>query len=483
MATAQVEAWVGAHRGSILEAARGIDASYADAALGRMMLHRRRAVVASVITGFFAHVRRREAPYLDGRAPWAPMDPADERATAARAGDIVANFCGAPPSLLFERALLAEADGRFGDARLDLKQVLAANPGFAAGAIAAGRVALAAADPGEAIRSLASVEREVAHTREGAALLADAVRALGLHEAASRYDLAALACRGAYDSRGNDCPPVDLMGKVADDDRMPQIFYFESQPDGSVIAIARGVYYRMNPLLSRLLLIFNAGYPLSTFRSLGVTRTSSRRGVVPEIFEATIARLRLWVSPCLSGTRVLLWLLNGWAAARSWLGLTLAAILRAIATVSLGATIFLYRSYRRLPVPIRAAANNYLFSPIKRLLRWLLRSIAPHLRLYGRRGLSEISEQDARLHLAQTRYQAGLARIFGLLTLPIHSEGTNRITGAWHRRISNPDDAAASLDIGGLQMPAPGQFPPLAEDVLRGLVSEAGIPGPGSAQS
>ena len=57
MATAQVEAWVGAHRGSIVEAARVIDASLADAALGRMMLHRRRAVVASVISEFFARSR------------------------------------------------------------------------------------------------------------------------------------------------------------------------------------------------------------------------------------------------------------------------------------------------------------------------------------------------------------------------------------------------------------------------------------------
>lgn len=474
MATAQVEAWVSAHSGSIVEAARVIDASHADAALGRMMLHRRRAVVASVITEFFAQVGRRFAPYLEGRALWAPRDPADERATAARAGDVVANFSSAPPALLFERALLAEAHGQFGDALADLKQVLAAYPGFVAGAIAAGRVALATGDPGEAIRSLASVEQEVTHTREGAALLADAVRAVGLHQAASRYDLAALTCRGAYDGRGNDCPPVDLTGKVANDDRMPQIFYFESQPDGSIIGNARGVYYRMNPLLSRLLLILNAG-SLSTFRSLGAARTSSPRGLVPEIFEATTARLRLWVGPRFPGVRILPWLLNALAAARSWLGWIFAAALHAIAAVSFGAMIFLYRSYRRLPVPICAATNRRAFSHIKSLLR--------SLRLYGRRGLSEISEKDTRLRLAQTRYQLGLARIFGLRTLPVGAEETNRSTSASQRRICNPGDAAASPDIGGLQMPAPGQFPPLAEDVLRRLASEAGIPAPGSLQS
>jgi hypothetical protein len=470
-ATAQTEAWVGAYRGSIDKVGLAIDVSLGDAALGRMMLQRRRAIAASTISEFLARVGKRFAPYLDGRAPWAPSDPGQELANAKAAGVLAEDVAGASPPLLFERALLAETEGRLADAEADLRAVLAAYPGFVAAALAAARVALAAGDPGWAIRCLAGVEREVTHTREGAALLADAVRALGLHEAASRYDLAALTCRGAYDSRGNDCSPVDLMGKVANDDRMPQIFYFESQPDGSVIANARGIYYRMNPLLSRLLLILNAG-SLSTFRSLGVARTSSRSGVVPEIFEATIARLRLWVGPRFSGLQVLLWLLNGLAAA---LGLIFAAALHAIAAVSFGAMIFLYRSYRRLPVPIRASANRHVFLRIKRLLR--------DLRLYGRRGLTEISEKDARLRLAQTRYQLGLARIFGLRMLPVGSEETNRSASASQRRISNPDDAGASPDIGGLQMPAPNQFPPLAEDVLRRLASEAGIPAPWSLQS
>ena len=124
MATAQVEAWVGARKGSIHEAARSIDASLADAALGRMMLHRRRAVAASVISAFFARVGTGYAPYLEGRSSAAPLDPAGERAIAARAGELAATFCGMPPPLAFERALLAESDGRFGDAQADLKQVL-----------------------------------------------------------------------------------------------------------------------------------------------------------------------------------------------------------------------------------------------------------------------------------------------------------------------------------------------------------------------
>ena len=149
-----------------------------------------------MISEFFARAGSGYAPYLEGRASVAPLDPAGERAIAARAGELVASFCGMPPPLQFERALLAEADGRFGDALADLKQVLAAYPGFVAGAIAAGRMALAAGDPAEAIRLLAVVEGEITHTRDGAALLADAARAIGLHESASRYDLAALIMSG-----------------------------------------------------------------------------------------------------------------------------------------------------------------------------------------------------------------------------------------------------------------------------------------------
>ena len=158
------------------------------------------------------------------------------------------------PPLAFERASLAEDQGRFDDARADLKEVLAAYPGFVAGAIAAGRMALAAGDPAEAIRVLAPVEGEIIHTRDGAALLADAARAIGLHQSASRYDLASLICRGGYDSHGNDCAPIDLTGKIADDARMPQALYLEGQVDGSVLCNAGGIYYRVNPFFGRLLL-------------------------------------------------------------------------------------------------------------------------------------------------------------------------------------------------------------------------------------
>ena len=78
----------------------------------------------------------------------------------------------------------------------DLRRLLDSYPGFVAAAFAAARVALSDNDPVGAIESLAFVERELFQTREGAALLADALRAVGMHEAASRYDLAALTNAG-----------------------------------------------------------------------------------------------------------------------------------------------------------------------------------------------------------------------------------------------------------------------------------------------
>ena len=356
-----------------------------------MMLHRRRAVVAAVIGDFFTRIGNQFGRYLEGRVPQVPKDPVDEVATAKTAGDIVGDICDAPLPLLFERALLAEADARFGDAQADLQRVLAAYPGFLAAAAAAGRVAMAAADPGQAIRSLASVEREVTHTREGAALLADAIRAVGLHEKASRYDLAALICPGYHDSRGNDCAPVDVSGKVANDDRMPQIFYFESQPDRSIICNSRGVYYLVNSVLSRLLLALLPGQTLSTFRSLGPGKPPPRRSLISELFEEAQDRLRLLTGDRrpLTSNRVpqasmLEWsqktLATAWRAVRS----VLAAFFRVIESLLEAFVVVLERIYRRLPVPVRAWINRVLGVQYRILLPRVRYSIAPRIGTYGK---------------------------------------------------------------------------------------------------
>jgi hypothetical protein len=473
VATAQIEAWVGTHRGTI-NVGRRPDLLLADAALARMMLYRRRAVAAGVIGAFRARMGARFGPFLEGR-PHAPADPAAELASAKAAGDIVANIDAASPPLLFERALVAEAEGRLGDAQTDLQRLLAPYPGFSEAAIAAARVALTMGDPSQAIHSLAAVEGEMMHLRDGAALLADTTRAMGLYETASRYDLAALLCRGAYDSRGNDCAPVDVTGKTANDDRMPQIFYFESQPDGSIIANAHGVYYRMNPLLSRSLLMFKPGQTLSTIRSLGVAKPRAESGRFSEACEATTARLLLFLEAHPRLKSHVYWLRNSLAAPVHRLSGRLATDVHMLAGVDMAVMVFLYRSYRRLPVPVRAAANKLLFGPGRRLLPWLRDSIAPNIRLYGTKGLSEISDREAVAELARSRYELGLARIFGLRTPGGDVQRRSRFASIRQQLPTRVGDGVAPRTAGDLQMPAANALPPLAVDTLRRLLSK--LPG------
>jgi hypothetical protein len=472
VATAQVEAWVGARKGSIHEAARVIDLSLADAALGRMMLHRRRAVAASVISSFFARVGTGYAPYLEGRSSVAPLDPGSERAIAAYAGELAASFCGMSPPLAFERALLAESEQRSGDALADLKQVLNAYPGFVPGAIAAGRTALAAGDPEEAIRLLAPVEGEITHTRDGAALLADAARAIGLHESASRYDLAAAICRGGYDSYGNDCAPIDLTGKIVDDERMPQSLYLEGQADGSVICNAGAIYYNVNPFVGHLLTVVSRGRRLSTMRSLGPSAPNPQKSAIAEIFDAAIARLRLFLGGRfpIASFRLPRYFVSAWSGLRRFL----AAVFRLAAKIDLALVVFLYRLYRHLPVPVRASANKVVQS-LMAWLRPLVRdTIGPQL---GPRGswrlFSPISDPHRRGQLAEARYHLGLARIFGMRPLENGTEATPRGAAFLEQRLSAV--ASPPPDEVALKMPAPGKLPPLAEDVLRRLIGEADI--------
>ena len=192
MPSAQVDAWAAVHRGTLSDVSALINGSLADAAIARMMLHRRRATIPKVINEFFGAAGNAFTSDLTDPAPQAAADFSSEIAAAKAAGLVAEGACGDAPPLLFERALLAEMEGRRGDALADLRRLLDSYPGFVAAAFAAARVALEDNDPMGAIVSLAYVERELFQTREGAALLADALRAVGMHEAASRYDLAAL---------------------------------------------------------------------------------------------------------------------------------------------------------------------------------------------------------------------------------------------------------------------------------------------------
>jgi hypothetical protein len=476
--TAQVEAWVSTWKGSLDKARCDHDASFADAAFGRMMLHRRLAVAASVVGAFLARVGGGSAAYMDGGASRAALrDDADERAIAAEAGDLVARWYGASPAFLFERALLRQAEGRSGDALSDLKRVVAAYPAFVAAAIAAGRMALEAGDPVEAIHLLAVVERELTHTCAGAAAMADAARAIGLHEAASRYDLLALTCHGAHDSRGNDCVPFGLTGEIADDGRMSQTLYIEAQADDTVICNAGGIYYLIHPLVGFIMTAWTNPRPLSVTRSLGPSGATRRLQNNAQMAPVPPARLRSLGDyfPKTSGK-----VQHQWTRIAPLVG-----GVRRSATlplrVDLAFGLLLHAAYRRLPTPIRRSLNEIAQTQFAKLrpmttgLRPVLRnSIGP---VFGPRGnwgiFSRVSDPHAYAELARARYKFGVARVFDL-PLPGQSDATKPGAAKLSLR---PLFRNAEPSFGNVpwKMPPPGVLPPAAERALNYLMSEAAI--------
>jgi hypothetical protein len=469
--TAQVEAWVGTRKGSIEETAGSIDAALADAALGRMMLHRRRAATAVVVNEFLARAGSRFAPFAEGRSAVAPLDPEAERIISASAGELAVSLCGMQPALAFERALLAEEQGRIEDARLDLKQVLTAYPGFAVAAVAAARLALASGDPAEALRALAPVEGEITHTRNGATLLADAARAIGLYKSATRYDLAVLVCRGDYDSRGNDCAPIDLTGKIADDERMPQSLYLEGQDDGSVVCNVGGIYYSVNPSVSHWLSFAGLGRGLSRMRSLGPRAPTRQKRAIAQFVEATNARLRLFLGgrfPNASGA-----LRRFFVSAGRGLQQVFNAVFLLAARINLALLVFLYQLYRMSPVSLRAWGHGVIGSLLTAVRPLVRDTIAP---LVGPRGrfllFSPITEAKARGELAQARYQTGVARIFGLRAVAGSTWEPARPGAFLEELFSRAGKASPQPHM--LRMPPTGTLPPQAEDALRLLVSETG---------
>jgi hypothetical protein len=487
LTTAQVEAWVSTRKGSIDKASSDIDASFADAALGRMMLHRRRAVAAAIVGAFFARTGGGSAAYMEGGEHPMLLDAAGERAIAAELGGLVARLCGTSPPLLFERAMLAREENRLDDAMSDVKRVVAAYPGFVPAAIAAGRMALAAGDPAEAIHSLAAVERELTHIREGAALLADSARAVGLHEAASRYDVVVLVSRGAYDSRGNDCAPVDLVDEIADDGRMPQTLYLESQADGSAICNAGGIYYTIHPLVGYLLAAWTHPRVLSTMRSLGPSGRKPQKQAGGRMAAVPTARLRLFFLSHFPNTST--WVRRHCMGIAPILRRSFARAAGLSARVDLAIAVLLYGIYRRLPVSIRSYANRAVRlqllntrSRVKGLRPMVRDRVGPLLGPRGNWGIfSRVSNAEAHKQLAQARYRWGIARIFGLRPLadsPAVTLNATRlpVAGLFQNSTLPTDDVS-------LEMPPPGKLPPLAEDTLRRLMSEAVIGRIGSPQS
>jgi hypothetical protein len=479
--SAQVEAWVSTKRGSIFEANREIDRSFADAALGRMMLHRRRAIAASVLNSFFSGMRGGSAAYVSvqqvpvghigNNALGTLLDAESERTIAARAGDLVACTDGISPPLLFERALLAEADGRLEDALADLKQVVATYPGSVAAATPAARMALDAGDAVESIRLIASVEGEITHTRAGAALLADVARAVGLHESASRYDLAALTCRGGYDSHGNDCVPIDLLGKIADDVRMPQLLYLEGQVDGSVICNAGGLYYNVRPYVGRLLTLANRGRKLSRMRSLGPTAPSRRE----HAFAATAsAVLRLSIEnrfPNVPSQLRRIAVSSRAVLKFAWISLSRVIVqgTRLAMRIDLALVLLTYRLYRRLPRPIRRWVSETVQSAKGWLKPKVRDRIGRNLGPRSRWPLFLPVSTAANAQLTKVRYEAGLARIFGL-----EAYGDGQAVTPFARSFSY-EVANLPPNVTARKMATSDVLPPAAANALRRLISEAEV--------
>jgi hypothetical protein len=412
VATVQVETWLATYKGSIDHVSEAVDTSLADAALARMMLHRRRAAVAEVIDEFFAGVGTRFGPYLQGRAPQAPHDVKAERATAAAAGAIVAGVCGAAPPLLFERALLADMEGRDADALADLELLLDSFPGFVAAAVVAGRLAMAAGDPGRAIGWLAYVESELAATREGSALLADALRAVELHASASNYDLAASLCLGYADSRGNDCAPVDLKGNVAHDQRMPPpAVAATNRSDGRLLCNDRGVYYLASSRLGLLIFEATGGVRLiSSMRPLkpadagrhpatGGAKAAARSG------RRQLANIgaSLTAAPRIPAT-----------GARAGLRRIFIVIRRLLWRVLRRLLAFLYSRHKEWAFTIFLTLNRYVPSPLR----------------YWEFSLIEIPERDRRSAVARVRLQSGIARIFRTAPECLYSAGGEALQSA-----------------------------------------------------
>lgn len=382
MASAQVNAWLAVHRGLLDDVRPGVDETPEDAALARMMLHRCRAVVARAVGEFLDRLGPRFLPYLEDRAHRAPGSVASELELSKAASTVAARLDGSAPPLLFERALLAEMEGRNADALADLDELLDAYPGFLSAALASARLALIDEDPGRAVKSLAYVERELVHTRQGSALLADSLRAIGMHEAASHYDLATLICPDHAGSHGNDCAPVDMNGRAADHPRMPAAFIVARLADGRSVCNDRGIYYISRPTADGSVaeLIASERPPQQNTLSRSARKTA--------------------ISTLAAGQR----------------------ILRIAARSKVRGPLYLY--YKRLPEPLRYGLNRYLFSPLRRgnKINW-----------------QRIPEQDWRSDISRARLQAGIVQIMcdSATPSPVDSEPVDLVSA---EQIKNDED-------------------------------------------
>lgn len=447
-----------------------------------MMLHRRRAIVAQVIGEFFGGLGRSFTPYLENRAPQAPATVARELEISKAAGDMAESLHGSvPPPLLFERALLADMEGRPQDAQANLDELLKAYPGFLAAATACGALSLAANDPGRAIRSFACVETELANTREGAALLADALRAIGMHQSASRYDLATLTCPGHADSRGNDCAPVDMFGVAARDAQMPAAVIIGELPDGRLLCNDRGLYYAQRLFAEQYWVSYRriGRRILQKFRLLLYAGSKLLEGPMDRLYLAFAERG--WPFPgahvALDGkdrkahVHVSVDDTHGNHRARKSLGAkfrgTLEKLLSAFTSAGLwGLRIAnnprvrraLYRSYKRLPESVRYRLNRHVLSPVRRLTS---------------REWQQIPEQDWQSKIYRERVRIGVARMLQpRVTLrPVGFESVVTIAARDGDDASRSPDDTYGEDAVGMSVET-YRIPPAAAEIFNDLVHQ-----------
>lgn len=480
MVAAQVKAWLAVHEGSVDEVSCIVDATLADAALARMMLHRRRATLARVVEEFFEQVGGRFSPYLGGRAPQAPVRAVDEIAVARAAGNIAESVGGAAPPLLFERAMIAVAEGRFADARDDFDVVLDDYPGYLAAAIEAARLAMALNDPSQAVRCLLCLEIELTNTREGAAIFADALHSIGLHEAAGSYDLAALICPGYFDSRGNDCAPVDMKGGIVVDHRMPPAFRIKTLEDGRVLCNDRGIYYLGSTAINNLAggLISSTSWPpkiaRAEVRTEGfLTRFAPVAFAEPiNKFGRFITRRRLALDHAIqSGFRVYKRM-----PMRVRYGLNVLVApplaLRRKLSVMAGdpeSRRAVYRGYKQLPKAVRFCFNILFLVPLFRQVGEVWR---------------EIPECNRRSKIIQERLEHGIARILRSKTKPMATHSEDRQVIATDDRespgaiaapsaMSNDDDVTPSRSSFSERPAIAGDISPRATEVIDRLMSDS----------
>lgn len=428
MASAQVNAWLAVHRGLLDDVSPIVDGTPGDAALARMMLHRRRAVVAQVVDEFSSRLGQRFVPDQDNRALRPHRSVANELVTSKAAGSVAASVNGSMPPLLLERALLAEMEGRNSEARVDIDELLKAFPGFLSAAIASARLALIDEDPGSAIGSLVYVARELVHTREGSALLADALHAIGMHEAASRYDLATLICPDHAGSHGNDCAPVDMTGETANDPRMPAAFIIDQLSDGRSVCNDRGIYY--------------VGHPTDggSLAELMVGQVSSaRQGSSAQPPEAaphhTVLRGRLRHGLKMAAVSVV-------AVGRR--------ILRIVVYSGIRGPLYLY--YKRLPAPLRYQFNRYMLLPLRR---------------WSKADWKKVPQQDWRSDIARARLRAGIVRIMQCSgDIPGDEGDSGLVLSERPAGLSGSNPVATELT----QLSETGDLPPAAAEVLNNLV-------------